>query len=316
MRHFPDLFAGVASHKRSIVVDLRSDDGRARALDLVARCDVFTEGWRPGVADRLGLGWDAVHAVNPRVVYCSLSGYGQDGPLVDRPGHDVSYQALAGALAPRPGEAPVIPRIPIADLAAATVAATVICAAWARRCADGDAFAGEHIDVAMADVIATWSGPSSSNAMRDRATPARGSAGYGVFATADGRFVALGVIAEDHFWKAVCDALALADLRALTYAARLDRVEECNARVAAAIASLGCADVLDRLASAGAPVAPVLTAEEMVAEPQFVARGIVERDADGAPRLGFPARLMHHEVASPGPVPEPGADDALTDPWL
>jgi crotonobetainyl-CoA:carnitine CoA-transferase CaiB-like acyl-CoA transferase len=168
----------------------------------------------------------------------------------------------------------------------------------------------------MADVIATWSGPSSSNAMRDRATPARGSAGYGVFATADGRFVALGVIAEDHFWSAVCDALALADLRALTYAARLDRVEECNARVAAAIASLGCADVLDRLASAGAPVAPVLTAEEMVAEPQFVARGLVERDADGAPRLGFPARLAHHEVASRGRVPEPGADDALTDPWL
>jgi crotonobetainyl-CoA:carnitine CoA-transferase CaiB-like acyl-CoA transferase len=315
MRHFPELFGGVASRKRSIVVDLRTDAGRARALDLAARCDVFTEGWRPGVADRLGLGWDALHAVNPRVVYCSLSGYGQDGPLASRPGHDVNYQALAGALASRDGTAPAIPRVPIADLAAATVAATVICAAWARRCADGDAFAGERIDVAMAEVVATWSGTASVNTLRGRAEPARGSAGYGVFATADGGSVSLGVIAEDHFWAAVCDALGLGDVRDLAYGERLDRVEECNARVAGAIAALTTADALDRLVRAGAPVAPVLAPEEVVSEPQFVARGLVVRGADGRACLRFPARIALHDVAAPGPVPYPGADDAATDPW-
>ena len=86
---------------------------------------MFCEGWRPGVADRLGVGYDAIRAVNPAMIYCSISGYGQTGPLVAQPGHDVNYQALAGAVAARPGDeiGPAIPRVPIADLAAANVAA-------------------------------------------------------------------------------------------------------------------------------------------------------------------------------------------------
>ena len=79
MRTFPDIFRDVASHKRSIVLDLRSDSGRARALELAARADVFCEGWRPGVADRLGMGYERLRAVNPGIIYCSVSGYGQTG---------------------------------------------------------------------------------------------------------------------------------------------------------------------------------------------------------------------------------------------
>ncbi len=101
MRVFPELFRDLASHKHSVIVDLRTDEGRARALELAAQAHVFCEGWRPGVAARLGLSYDDVRAVNPAIVYCSISGYGQTGPLVARPGHDVNYQALAGALAPR-----------------------------------------------------------------------------------------------------------------------------------------------------------------------------------------------------------------------
>ena len=112
MRTFPDIFRDVASHKGSVVLDLRTDAGRARALELAAGADVFCEGWRPGVADRLGVGYDTCAAVNPSIIYCSVAGYGQTGPLAERAGHDVNYQALAGAIAPRqrgrrrPGDPP------------------------------------------------------------------------------------------------------------------------------------------------------------------------------------------------------------------
>ena len=316
MRHFPELFAGVAGHKRSVVVDLRSAEGRRRALDLVARADVFAEGWRPGVAERLGLGWDDVHGVNRRIIYCSVSGYGRSGPLAQVPGHDVAYQALAGALVPRPGEPspPPLPRLPVADLAGGTLAALVVCAAWSRRLADGDRFDGERIDVAMTDVVASWVGTRSNVAMRDRSERLPGSAGYGVFRCVDGGLVALGVIAEDHFWEAVCDACDLEDLRALSYAERLGRVAECNARVAAALGALSTREALDRLTRVGAPVAPVLTAEEMAEHPQLVERGVVVDGATG-PRIGFPARLDRHPARPPGPPPEPGAHGAVDDPW-
>ncbi len=112
MRTFPQLFRDVAGHKRSVELNLRTPEGRNRALELVAGADVFCEGWRPGVADRLGVGYDVVREARPSIIYCSVSGYGQTGPNVARPGHDVNYQALAGALAPRPGEAPGDPARP------------------------------------------------------------------------------------------------------------------------------------------------------------------------------------------------------------
>jgi len=306
MRTFPQLFRDVAGHKRSIELNLRSDEGRERALELAADADVFTEGWRPGVAARLGLDYDAVAARNPSIIYCSISGYGQTGPNVERPGHDVNYQALAGAIAPRAGEVPAIPRVPIADLAAGAMAAFCIAAAWARRLQTGE---GEYVDVAMADVVASWSGTSSGNALRGRSQPARGSTGYGVFACRDGKWLTLAVISEDHFWQAVCDALELPPgLRELGHLDRLDRFDECQAAVTDACARLDRADALDRLTRAGAPVAPVLEPAEMAADPQFREREVVFDAGDGTARLGFPARLRVHPARRPGPTPAVDAD--------
>jgi crotonobetainyl-CoA:carnitine CoA-transferase CaiB-like acyl-CoA transferase len=306
MRTFPNLFRDVAGHKRSIELNLRSDEGKARALELVAAADVFCEGWRPGVAARLGLSYDDVQARNPSIIYCSVSGYGQTGPNVERPGHDVNYQALAGALAPREGEEPAIPRVPIADLAAGTMAALCICAAWAKRIRTGE---GERIDVAMADVVASWSGTSSGNVLRGRTQPTRGSAGYGVFACADGGWITLAVISEDHFWQAVCDGLSLPDeLRALGHLDRLDRFDECQAAIAATCTRLTRAEALERLTAAGAPVAPLLDPSEMAANEQFRVREVVVDAGDGTARLGFPARLRVHPPRSPGPTPEVDRD--------
>jgi crotonobetainyl-CoA:carnitine CoA-transferase CaiB-like acyl-CoA transferase len=313
MRTFPDIFRDVASHKKSVVVDLQTLEGRTRALELAARADVFCEGWRPGVADRLGVGYEHVKAVNPQIIYCSVSGYGQGGALTARPGHDVNYQALAGAiLRANQRDEPAIPKVPIADLAAATVAALAICAAWANRLRTGE---GEYIDVAMTDVVASWIGPRSGNAIEGRDEPTRGSTGYGVFRCADGGFLALGVIAEDHFWKSVCDGLGISELGDLDYFARLDRYEECQAAVIAACARLTRDDAVERLTAAGAPVSPVLTPEEMGASEHFRERGVIAVDDDGELRVCFPAVFAAHPARRPGPSPAPDADhDAWTEP--
>jgi crotonobetainyl-CoA:carnitine CoA-transferase CaiB-like acyl-CoA transferase len=313
MRTFPDIFRDVASHKGSVMLDLRSDAGRARALELAARADVFCEGWRPGVADRLGVGYEHVKAVNPSIIYCSVSGYGQTGELTALPGHDVNYQALAGAIArANSTEHPAIPRVPIADLAAATVAALAICAAWANRLRTGE---GERIDVAMADVVASWIGPRSGNAIEGRDEATRGSTGYGVFRCADGGWLALGVIAEDHFWRAVCEGLGIAELGALRYFDRLDRFEECQAAVVAACAALPRDVAIDRLTNAGAPVTPVLTPEEMGAHPHFRERGVIAVDERAELRVSFPAVFSNHPGRAPGPNPDLDADSsAWSDP--
>jgi crotonobetainyl-CoA:carnitine CoA-transferase CaiB-like acyl-CoA transferase len=299
MRGYPEIFASVARGKRSVVLDLRADGDRARALDLAAAADVVCESWRPGVADRLGVGYEAVHAVRPDVVYCSLSGYGAHGPWRDVPGHDVDFQALAGALAPRDGVASV-PRLPVADLEGGTVCALLVVAAWARRQATG---VGERIDVAMADVVAWWVGTRSAVVHRDAHDRMGGSPGYGVFATRDGRWLALGVLAEDRLWDAIVDALALPELRGLSFPERLARTGDLNDRIAAAIAARDHDDALDGLLATGAPVAPVLTPEEATVHPQLRARGVHVSTAAGTV-VGLPARLASDDADRPTAIPE------------
>jgi crotonobetainyl-CoA:carnitine CoA-transferase CaiB-like acyl-CoA transferase len=304
MRAYPDIFAGLARHKRSIVLDLKSAEGRARAAELATEADVFCEAWRPGVADRLGLGYDALRAVNPDIIYCSISGYGQTGPWRDLAGHDLNYQALGGAVAPRPhdrGE-PEVPRLPAADLEAGTLAALLVCAAWAKRHITGD---GERIDVAMADAIAWWIGPHTEVRVEGAERSSGGHPGYGVFRTADGRYLALAPLGEQHLFDGICKGLGLDDLVGLAFLDRLDRTEEINGRVADAMATFDADEAFTRLREAGAPVSTVLTPEEMVRHPQIQAREMVV-DADGNDVMAFPGVLAQHPRRGSGPLPNIG----------
>ena len=117
MRGYPALFAMLNERKRSVELDLKSDAGREQAYEMAAGSDIAVEGWRPGVAARLGVAYDDLQPVNPRIVYCSISGFGATGPLADAPGHDINYQAYAGMLAPDGRGAPPHPTIPVGDLA-------------------------------------------------------------------------------------------------------------------------------------------------------------------------------------------------------
>lgn len=304
MRAYPELFAALARGKRSIELDLKQEAGQTRVLELVRECDVFCEAWRPGVADRLGLGAARLRAERPELIYCSISGYGQGGPLRVVPGHDLNFQALGGALSRRaPTEPdPAVPRLPTADLESGTLAALLVCAAWARRVAHGQ---GERIDVAMADVVAWWVGPRSVTAVGPEAARPGGSPGYGVFASSDGEWLTLAPLTEPHLWASICTALGLDDLADVPFTERLARADDLNHRIAACIATMPLAVALERLHAAGAPVAPVLTPEAAAAHPQFVAREtLAEIRGTAVPLL--PAILDEHPRLAAAPIPRVG----------
>ncbi|HSO96130.1 MAG TPA: CoA transferase [Acidimicrobiia bacterium] len=302
MRVFPQLFSSLNANKRSMVLDLKDPDQRAHAHTLVAEADVFVEGFRPGVADRLGVGEHEVRAINPSIVYCSISGYGQDGPLARTPGHDLNYQAYAGMLTATGGP-PVESTVPVADLSGGVFAAMGICAALLGRATSG---AGERIDVSMAEILATWTGPFTGAAVAGTDKPMGRLAAYGSFPTADGRWITLGLLDEQHFWEQLCDALDLPDVRSLDFRSRLDRHDELSERISAAIASRPLDDLVTALGDE-VPVAPALTRAEMLRHPQHVHRQIVGlRTGDGTPTMGYPVRFSERPARSPGRPPSLG----------
>jgi crotonobetainyl-CoA:carnitine CoA-transferase CaiB-like acyl-CoA transferase len=288
MRVFPALFEPLNAGKRSVLVDLKDETGRAQVLDLARETEVVVEGFRPGVVARLGVDDEAVRRVNPSVIYCSISGYGQDGPLAQLPGHDLNYQAWAGIVEPRgEDDEPVVARPPIADLVGGAYAAMAICAALVRRATTGE---GELIDVAMTDVLASWTGATPPLTLPDGQRLSGQVPGYGTFRAEDGGWIALGIISEDHFWRGLTGVLGLDDASALAFPERLARVDALNARVAAAIGERPRDELVAELVAAGVPVSPVLSQPEMLAAAHFRHRGLVVDGPGGEPAMGHPVR--------------------------
>ncbi|HUF83146.1 MAG TPA: CoA transferase [Acidimicrobiia bacterium] len=300
MRVFPTLFAVLNAGKRAAVVDLKDAAGREAVLTLGHDADVVVEGFRPGVVGRLGVDAPAFARVNPSVVYCSISGYGQQGALADVPGHDLNYQAWAATLEPRPDEEPVVARPPIADLAGGAYAAMAICAALVKRASTGE---GEVIDVSMTDILASWTGAVPPLTLPDGQKVGGGVPGYGTFRTADGGWVALGVISEDHLWKPLMTALKLTDAASLTFPERLALAASLNDRVADAIASQERDQLVAELAAAGVPASPVLAQPEMLVAEHFRDRGTVAPGHDGEPVMHHPLRYERHPARLPAEVP-------------
>ena len=291
MRMFRSHFDLLNQHKRGIALDLKDDHDRGRCLDLAAGADVFVEGYRPGVADRLGVGYEAVRRRNPTIVYCSVSGYGARGELGDVPGHDVNYRAYAAALAPD-AVSPSADDLPVADMAAATMAAFAITAA----CFKGE---GDRIDLGMADVLANWVGTVPTTTSRGAPVPA-----YGVYPTKDGGKITLGVVSEQHLWAATCRALGLDHHAAKTFPDRLKAVSALDTEIAAAVALLTTEEALAALTAAGAPVAPLLSRDAMLAHPHFQERGTA---------TGSPIRAENHPALPPGEVA--GLDEHREEGW-
>jgi crotonobetainyl-CoA:carnitine CoA-transferase CaiB-like acyl-CoA transferase len=288
MRMFRDHFDVLNRHKRSVALDLKSDGGRASLMSLAEGAEVFVEGFSPGVAERLGVGHEALRKLNPRLVYCSISGYGAEGPLRDVPGHDINYRAYAAALPPD-AVSPEADELPLADMSAATMAAFAITAAVLKARATG---VGDRIDLGMADVLAHWVGTVPEATRRSGAGPVPG---YGVYPTKDGRKITLGVVSEERLWAATCRALGIEEHAGVPFTERLGRIGELDGAVAAAVAKLTMAEAMERLSAAGAPVAPVLSRAEMIALDHFELRKIQEEG---------PVRTTVHPPLPGGTAPE------------
>jgi crotonobetainyl-CoA:carnitine CoA-transferase CaiB-like acyl-CoA transferase len=191
-------FRNLNRGKTCVTLDLKTDQGRTALWRLVDAADVFVEGFRPGVAARLGFGADAVRARNPRIVYCSISAFGQSGPLADHPAHDLAVQALSGFLSVNdgPGGTPVVPGVPSADMAAGLTALSGVLMALLARERTG---VGDTLDIAMFDSLLPWSAHIAGEALAGGAPPRSasqrslgGAAFYQVYACADGRHIVLG----------------------------------------------------------------------------------------------------------------------------
>ncbi len=306
------LFLALNRNKRSIRIDLKRDEGRAVLLDLVREHDVVLESFRPGVLERLGVGYEAMHAVNPKLVYCAITGYGQDGPLRDRPGHDMNYLARSGllGLTGETGGPPVQAAGQIADLGGgALMAAFGILAALHAAQRTGE---GQVVDVAMADGALSWLALVAARLLADGEAPARGAlelAGglicYRPYACADG-WVALGAL-EPKFWAAWCRGVGREDLVAEQYA---PLGSEAHQAVEAIFASRTRAQWESFAAEHECCLEPVLDLGEALRSDHVRARGmVVGLDQPGAAEpvalLGTPVKLSGTPADCnrlPGPV--------------
>jgi len=261
----PEVFAATNRGKKSISIDLKDPRGRGLLLRLVAKADVLIEGFRPGTMARLGLSYDALREINPRLIYASLTGYGQTGPYASLAGHDVNYLALGGALSL---SLPVIHGIQIADLAAGAMQAVIeVLLALLERARTGT---GRYLDVGMlAGVQSFLTVPLAAYQSTGR-EPQSGDeilsgryACYNIYQASDGRWLAVGAL-EAKFWGELCRRIGCEDLIPLQFA------EECRGRVRERVAAIFRTRPAEEWFEALRPfdccVTPVRTVSEVAAE--------------------------------------------------
>ncbi|MFD8817646.1 CaiB/BaiF CoA transferase family protein [Streptomyces sp. NPDC059627] len=292
LRHRPAMFEAENRGKRGLSVDLKSAAGRAALLRMAGSADVLVEGFRPGVLDRLGLGFDTLAAANPRIICLSVSGYGATGPYRDLPGHDFQYLSYAGAI-PAPREyftADYVPTtLPVADMGTSVYAALAVVLALFEKQRDPEGFTARHLDVGMSDCTLALMEPRIAEALTEPTSAAAlVRPGYGVYATADGRHVSIGAL-EDHFWQRLVRALGLEELAGAEFAGYQDRrrlIDRIEKPLRERVAGLTRDTLIELLVRHDVPVAPVNDLHEAVEDPHFRARGMVyEVPGEERPRI-------------------------------
>jgi crotonobetainyl-CoA:carnitine CoA-transferase CaiB-like acyl-CoA transferase len=279
------LFNAVNRNKRSVSLNLKSELGRDLLLRLAERADILVEGNRPGVMKRLGLGWDVLHARNPRLVMCSITGYGQDGPFADRAGHDLNYMATAGALGlnGEKGGPPVPLSAQVADIGGGGLQPAV--AILGALVAVQRGAEGRWLDVSMTDGAVTWlalalaaRGGGEDVARGDQRLSGR-YACYRVYACKDGAFYSVGAL-EPKFWAALCIAVDRPDLVAAQFAEGAEG-EVAHREMEAVFASRTRSEWEAALAGLEVCCEPVLELDEVASHPQVVARGLIAKRETG-----------------------------------
>src|SRR6266550_727971 len=276
------LFNAINRNKRSVTLDLKSEGGRDLLLQLVDGADVLVEGNRPGVMGRLGLGWDVLHSRNARLIMCSITGYGQDGPFASRAGHDLNYMATAGALGLNGDrEGPPVPlSVQVADIGGGGLQpAVAILGAMVGVQRGGE---GRWIDASMTDGAVSWLAMAFATHAGGE-TVARGEqrlagrfACYRVYACKGGGYFSVAAL-EPKFWSALCGALERPDLVDLQFS----EDDSVHVAVEEIFASRTRIDWQQKLAALDACCEPVLDIDEVASHPQIAARRLIETHETG-----------------------------------
>ena len=305
-----EMFRVANRNKRSLVLDLKNEQSREVIARLARWADVAVEGFRPGVVDRLGVGPQQLRAINPALVYCSLSGYGQTGPLRDEPGHDFNYMAASGALSFLGHWGDLRPQrsgLPVADLAGGSYAAIAILAALLRRKTTG---IGATLDLSLTEAAMSF---MSVRRGLDNDEPGRWHLypTNDLFDTSDGRRLSFGIV-EPHFWTAFVDAVGslepkLQDPRFADEPGRRRAGDELAGLIATLMMTRSAAQWLELFAGHDVPVQLAHTPREAADSSQARARGLVQQ-LDGERHLPFPVLTEHGPAGTlTSLAPEAGA---------
>lgn len=311
-------FLQVNRNKKSIALDLKQAQARDIFLKLAAGADVVLEQFRPGVVDRLGIGYEAVKQVNPRIVYCSLTGFGQTGPHRERSGHDLNYLALAGVLGLTTDERgkPVIPGVQVADLAGGMIAAFAILAALIALKQTGR---GQYIDVSMFDVMLSMLPVPAAHHFAGKSIEVGGKYAlsgaypfYNVYETSDGKYMTLGAL-EPKFWANFCDRVGREDLIARQFDGGAQRAELFE-EVRAIFKSKTQGEWIELMRDADCCAEPVLSMTEAFEHAQTRAREMVGQlessNEESVKQLGFAYKMSDTPPYASSLAPELGEHTA------
>ncbi|MFH0824648.1 MAG: CaiB/BaiF CoA-transferase family protein [Pseudomonadota bacterium] len=284
----------VRRNKRHMALDLRGAEGRDVFFRLVENADVVLEGFRPGVTKRLGVDYETVRARNHRIVYCSITGYGQTGPLAHRAGHDLNYMAAAGMLdlARDKSNMPVTPGFQMADLAGSLYAALGVLLALLSREQTG---VGQYIDVSMTDSLVSLLPLPLSFEFSGMGLPGKASNDkgvwfpcYRVYETGDARHISVGPL-EPHLWASLCNKLGCPEYVSTQYDD--NRREEMDGRLEQIFRSKTLAEWITFLDHPDDCIAPVTQVKELANDPHFKERGSIVNFDDGVPQPGITPKM-------------------------
>jgi crotonobetainyl-CoA:carnitine CoA-transferase CaiB-like acyl-CoA transferase len=315
------VFDAVNRGKRSVCLDLKSGSAREAFYDLVVDADVVIEQFRPGVVERLGVDYETLGKHNPDLVYCSLSGYGQNGPLADKAGHDLNYVGLAGMLDLSREDETATPSplgYQVGDMAGGLFAAFAVVSALLSR--ELGSTGGEYLDCSLTDPVISFSQTAAAEVFaggdpRPGETALTGGyPWYDVYECADGEYVTLAAL-EPQFWQGFCEATGREDLTGYHMTDNEAEIEALREELETMFAGRTRDEWVEALVDEEAAVDGVYTPSEALSHPQTEARGYIERPEDAPPRVGFPARgsdIDHDDPAGPAPGQGAHTDEVLT----
>lgn len=331
LRGMAEPFIGANAGKKSIILDLKSDFGREAARKLIATCDIMVENFRPGVIDRLGLGYEAVREINPGLIFCSISGYGQDGPMRDYPAIDQIIQSVSGlmGLSGEPDSGPMRVGFPIVDTYSALLAAFAIQAAYIQRERDPER-RGQYIDMSMLDASLVMMSSVVNPLVISNIEPKRtGNRGFSLAPTADTfetaeNAITIGAVQQNQYER-LCAALGrpdlLSDPRFADPDSRMAHDRELQAELTAAFKTKTALEWEVILSQAGVPAGAVRPVRDVLKLPQLEGRNLMlEVDVPNQAvqrtsilNAGF--RFAHDGpgVSAPPPLPGEHTEEILSE---